>query len=174
MFHIPKSLGFIPKPLILGFKIIFKKQKVFLRILSLYLSITMQQSFIFLVKIEYFHTFMFSNICRGKFSAWKKSASSSRTHGKETFGTATERIPSSPSKHALFLKSFCHYIENHRQQIVYLFLFVSICIMLFTERFYSKNCFLSMIAHSFLLNLNLLSAKQGFSVTHKHKVIAQC
>ena len=51
----------------------------------------------------------------------------------------TDRGMKSLSSRALQSRQCCHYVENHRQQIVYLFAFVSICVLLFTERFYSRR-----------------------------------
>ena len=71
-----------------------------------------------------------------------------------SFGAAAEPSVRSPTRRAIFLKNFSHYIENHRQQIVYLFIFICICVLLFSERFYSKLCVSQMFnyaAHEYLL-----------------------
>lgn len=52
------------------------------------------------------------------------------------FGAATEPSIASFTRRAVMLKNLHHYFENHRQQIVYLFIFFSICALLFAERFY--------------------------------------
>ena len=43
------------------------------------------------------------------------------------------------TKLGLTLKSFRHYMENHRQQIVYLIVFFGVCILVSAERFYCKS-----------------------------------
>jgi len=55
------------------------------------------------------------------------------------FGDAAEPNVQLTTRRAIFLKDVGHYVENHRQQIVYLFIFFSITILLFAERFYSKQ-----------------------------------
>jgi len=54
------------------------------------------------------------------------------------FGAIAEPSVKLATRRAIFLKDVRHYAENHRQQIVYLFIFFSISVLLFAERFYSK------------------------------------
>jgi len=55
-----------------------------------------------------------------------------------TFGAAAEPTVRLTTRRAILLKDLTHYVENNRQQIVYLFVFFAVTVLLFAERFYSK------------------------------------
>src|SRR6218665_1851681 len=81
----------------------------------------------------------------------KERASGSRAKA-HSFGAATEPSIASFTRRALLLQNLHHYIENHRQQIVYLFIFFSICILLFAERFYSTSATIMVRGGVFKIN----------------------
>ena len=55
-----------------------------------------------------------------------------------SFGAAAEPTVRLTTRRAILLKDLTHYVENNRQQIVYLFVFFAVTVLLFAERFYSK------------------------------------
>jgi len=56
-----------------------------------------------------------------------------------TFGATAEPTFKLTTRRAIFLKDVRHYVENHCQQIVILFIFFTISVLLFAERFFSNE-----------------------------------
>lgn len=79
--------------------------------------------------------------CAGGFFVLFRDKHLDQDSASHAFGAATEPSIASFTRRAIMLKNLHHYFENHRQQIVYLFIFFSICALLFAERFYSQSTF---------------------------------